>query len=103
MAATQAATQVNPVTAYWIASTWISAQSSEAWVEVTYTQTFATHPGKWTTAGAGSVGLGTHTGVVGVVKDTKTAGADSVMAQGTLMTAVMGLAGVAVGMAAVFV
>ena len=90
------------VTEYWIAQTWNSALSSEQWAQLIYTQTFATHPGQWTTAGAGSVGLGTHTGVVGVVKDIKSSDAGSVVAQGTLLTAAMGLAGVAVGMAAVF-
>ncbi|KAI5205002.1 hypothetical protein E4T39_03301 [Aureobasidium subglaciale] len=98
--ATQAATQ-NPVTQdYWIADHWDSVSSTEMWIEVKYTQTFVTHPGQWTTAGAGEVGLGTLTGTVGVVKAATGAGA-SVMPQGSLFTAIFGLVGVAAGMGVV--
>ncbi|TIA15496.1 hypothetical protein D6C80_05075 [Aureobasidium pullulans] len=99
--ATQAATQVPVTQDYWIADHWDSAQSTEIWTEVKYTQTFVTHPGQWTTAGAGSVGLGTHTGEIGVAK-AATGAAASVMPQGSLFTAVLGLAGVAAGMGVVF-
>lgn len=99
--ATQAATQVPVTQIYWIADHWDSALSTEEWTQVFYTQTFASSLDSWTTAGAGSIGLGTHTGEVGVVKDTKKGAASSVMPQGSLLTAVIGLAGVAAGMGVV--
>ncbi|KAI5243963.1 hypothetical protein E4T43_04090 [Aureobasidium subglaciale] len=97
--ATQAAT-VPATQDYWIADHWDSALSTEMWTQVFYTQTFVTHPGQWTTAGAGEVGLGTHTGAIGVVKAATGAGA-SVMPQGSLFTAIFGLVGVAAGMGVV--
>lgn len=72
--------------------------SSTTWVEVIYTQTFASVPEQWATAGSGTIGLGTITGEVGVVKDEKSGG--SVLAPGTLFTGSLAALGVAVGMGA---
>ncbi|KAI4722158.1 hypothetical protein E4T48_01459 [Aureobasidium sp. EXF-10727] len=98
--ATKAATQVPATQNYWIADHWDSAQSTEIWSQVFYSQTFVSVPGQLTTAGAGEIGLGTHTGEIGVAKAATGAGA-SVMPQGSLLTAVLGLAGVAAGMGVV--
>ncbi|KAH0270331.1 hypothetical protein KCU91_g8134, partial [Aureobasidium melanogenum] len=98
--ATKAATQVPATENYWIADHWDSAQSTEIWVQVFYTQTFPSAPGQLTTAGAGSIGLGTITGEIGVAKAATGVGA-TVMPHGSLFTVCLGLAGVAAGMGAV--
>ncbi|KAK6006882.1 hypothetical protein QM012_005890 [Aureobasidium pullulans] len=98
--ATKAATQVPATENYWIADHWDSAQSTEIWVQVFYTQTFPSAPGQLTTAGAGSIGLGTITGEIGVAKAATGAGA-SVMPQGSLFTVCLGVAGVVAGMGVV--
>lgn len=66
------------------------------YVEVIYTQTFASVPDQMATAGSGSIGLGTITGTVGIVKDEKSAG--SVLAPGTLLTGSLATIGIALGM-----
>ncbi|KAG9528807.1 hypothetical protein E4T50_13238 [Aureobasidium sp. EXF-12298] len=98
--ATKAATQVPATENYWIADHWDSAQSTEIWVQVFYTQTFPSAPGQLTTAGAGEIGLGTITGEVGVAKAATGVGA-TVMPHGSLFTVCLALAGVAAGMGAV--
>ncbi|KAG9821355.1 hypothetical protein KCU98_g17367, partial [Aureobasidium melanogenum] len=98
--ATKAATQVPATENYWIADHWDSAQSTEIWVQVFYTQTFPSAPGQLTTAGAGEIGLGTITGEIGVAKAATGVGA-TVMPQGSLFTVCLGLAGVAAGMGVV--
>ncbi|CAD0081929.1 unnamed protein product [Aureobasidium vineae] len=98
--ATKATGQVPATQNYWIADHWDSVQSTEIWSQIFYSQTFVSAPGQLTTAGAGEIGLGTHTGEIGVAKAATGAGA-SVMPQGSLLTAVLGLAGVAAGMGVV--
>lgn len=98
--ATKAAGQVPVVEDYWMADHWDSVQSTEIWSHFIYTQTFASAPGQMETAASGNIGLGTHTGVIGVAKAATGAGA-SVMPKGSLYTAALGLAGVAAGMAVV--
>jgi hypothetical protein len=83
-----------------MADHWDPAISSEQWSQFFYTQTFASAPGQLATAVEGEIGLGTHTGVVGVAKAATGAGA-SVMPKGSLFTAALGLAGVAAGMGVV--
>ncbi|CAD0106270.1 unnamed protein product [Aureobasidium uvarum] len=73
---------------------------TELWTQIFYSQTFVSAPGQLATAGAGEIGLGTHTGEIGVAKAATGAGA-SVMPQGSLLTAILGLAGVAAGMGVV--
>ncbi|KAI4841981.1 hypothetical protein E4T44_07575 [Aureobasidium sp. EXF-8845] len=98
--ATKAAGQVPVVVDYWMADHWNSALSTEMWSHFIYTQTFASAPGQMATAVQGEIGLGTHTGVVGVAKAATGAGA-SVMPKGSLFTAALGLAGLAAGMGVV--
>jgi hypothetical protein len=81
---------------------WDTAESKLVWSHFFYTQTFASAPGLWTTAGAGEIGLGTHTGVVGVVKEKTGAAAKSTLAQGSLVTAAVALVGVVAGMGVVW-
>jgi len=64
-ATTLAATQVNPVTTLWLPS---NIGTTVTWVEVIYTQTFASVIDQWTTSGSGSVGMGTLTGEAGALK-----------------------------------
>ena len=85
------ATQKNPVTTNWVEST---NTLTTTWIEVIYTQTFASVVDQMTTAGAGSIGLGTHTGTVGVVKS----GADNVLPKGSLLTVTLGAVGMMAGM-----
>lgn len=87
------ATQKDPATTNWVESTILGTTT---WVQVLYTQTFASVVDQYTTAGAGSIGLGTHTGVVGVVKAANCGG--SVMPTGSLFTVTMGAAGIFAGM-----
>ncbi|KAK5115854.1 hypothetical protein LTR85_009448 [Meristemomyces frigidus] len=54
--ASAAAVQFPSITTQWVETT-IGAATT--WVEVIYTQTFASVPDQWTTAGAGSIGYGT--------------------------------------------
>lgn len=54
--ATQAATQVGSITTVWLPS---SVGSTNSYVEVIYTQTFAAVPDQWPSPIAGSIGLGT--------------------------------------------
>lgn len=90
-----------PITeVYWMADHWDSAQSTEIWSQFFYTQTFESAPGQMATAVSGNIGLGTHTGVIGVAKAATGAGAQ-VMPKGSLFTAALGLAGVAAGMGVV--
>ncbi|GAB7347085.1 hypothetical protein MBLNU459_g3216t1 [Dothideomycetes sp. NU459] len=92
---TQAATQAATVNTAWVETT---IGSSTTYIEVIYTQTFASVPDQMTTAGVGTIGLGTITGTVGVVKESKNGGA--VLAPGTLLTASLAAVGVAIGMGA---
>jgi len=83
-----------------MADHWDSAQSTEIWSHFIYTQTFASAPGQLDTPVSGNIGLGTHTGEIGVAKAAVGAGA-SVMPKGSLFTVAVGLAGVAAGMGVV--
>lgn len=87
------ATQAGTVTSEWVEST---NSITTTWVEMVYTQTFASVVDQLTTAGAGNIGLGTITGTVGVVKEKS--GAHSVMPHGTLITVAIGALGVITGM-----
>jgi hypothetical protein len=58
--------QISPVTTYFVNSE--VAPGSFAQVPVVYTQTFPPVPDQWPAAGAGTIGLGTIAGTVGVVK-----------------------------------
>lgn len=93
---TVAATQAGTVTTNWVES---EIGTSITYVEVIYTQTFASVPDQMATAGSGSIGLGTITGVVGVVKEKKSGA--TVLAPGTFFTGSMAAIGVAVGMGAI--
>lgn len=84
-------TQNNPVTTNWVEST---NDITTTWVEVIYTQTFASVVEQRETAGAGSVGLGTITGEVGVVRSS--AGAIIIPA-GSFITVALGAFGVLAG------
>ncbi|KAK6393652.1 hypothetical protein LTR65_002524 [Meristemomyces frigidus] len=55
-AATTAASQYPSITTQWVETT---IGESTTWVEVIYTQTFASVPLQWNTAGAGTIGYGT--------------------------------------------
>ncbi|KAI1619955.1 hypothetical protein EDD37DRAFT_181175 [Exophiala viscosa] len=64
-ATTTAVTQISPVTTYY-ANSYIDGVQTQ--VAVVYTQTFAAIPDQWPSYTAGSIGLGTLTGTIGVVK-----------------------------------
>ncbi|KAK4935109.1 hypothetical protein LTR10_023780 [Elasticomyces elasticus] len=64
-ATTTAVTQISPVTTY-LANSYIGGVATQ--VAVVYTQTFAAVPDQWPSYTAGSIGLGTLTGTIGVVK-----------------------------------
>lgn len=55
-AATQAALQYPSITTQWVEST---IGSVATYVSIVYTQTFASVPDQWPTAGAGTIGYGT--------------------------------------------
>ncbi|KAI9736180.1 MAG: hypothetical protein M1834_001065 [Cirrosporium novae-zelandiae] len=78
--------QADAVTTYGI-----NSGTAADWISVTYTQTFASVPDQWTTSGSGTVGLGTLTGSVGVVKEYE-AGANTVMQKFTITLGVTALA-----------
>jgi hypothetical protein len=65
LGATQAATQYPSVTTQWVEST---IASTTTWVEIIYTQTFASFPGQLPLPGAGSIGYGTLTATGGKTK-----------------------------------
>ncbi|KAL1304190.1 hypothetical protein AAFC00_000613 [Neodothiora populina] len=85
--------QKPPVTTNWVEST---NDITTTWVQVIYTQTFASAPGLMSTSGSGSIGLGTHTGTVGVVK--VKSGTIKVMPSGTFVTVALGFVGMVAGM-----
>lgn len=97
LGATLAATsQAGFVTSQWLEST---IAGTTTWIDVVYTQSFASIPDQWSTAGSGSIGLGTITGTVGIVNDQKkSSGAMSVMPSGTFFTIAMGAVGFVAGM-----
>ena len=69
---------------------------AQPWATEIYTQTFASPVSQEATAGSGSIGLGTHTGTVGVVK--KKSGGVRVLPNGSVLTAALGAVGVLMGM-----
>lgn len=87
------ATQAVAVTVNWFPT---QVGSTVTYVQVSYTQTFASAPGLLTTAGSASIGLGTITGTVGVVKERS--GAMSVMPSGSLFTVAVAGLGMLAGM-----
>lgn len=97
LGATLAATSESAfVTSQWVES---AIGDITTWVDVVYTQSFASIPDQWSTAGSGSIGLGTITGTVGIVEaNKKTSGAMSVMPSGTCFTIAMGVVGFVAGM-----
>lgn len=92
-AVTTAATQMGTVTTEWVEST---IDFTTTWVEMIYTQTFASVPDQWSTSGSGSIGLGTISGTVGIVKDSKS-GAVALLPSGTFVTVALGVVGVITG------
>ncbi|KIY01338.1 uncharacterized protein Z520_02890 [Fonsecaea multimorphosa CBS 102226] len=65
-AASTAISQVSPITTYYINS--VIAAGEVTQVPVVYTQTFVPVPDQWSSAGAGTIGLGTISGTVGQVR-----------------------------------
>ena len=60
------AAQIPPATTYQINS--LAAAGQWTQVQIVYTQTFVAVPDQWSSAGAGTIGLGTITGTVGKVR-----------------------------------
>ncbi|KIW33869.1 uncharacterized protein PV07_00684 [Cladophialophora immunda] len=65
-AAPTAINQVSPITTYYINKEIAPGQVTQ--VPVVYTQTFVPIPDQWSSAGAGTIGLGTISGTVGQVR-----------------------------------
>ncbi|KAF2238820.1 hypothetical protein EV356DRAFT_572880 [Viridothelium virens] len=92
-AAATIATQPNPVTTEWIPSE--VAPGSTPYVQVVYTQTFASVPSQAPSAASGEVGLGTITGQVGALRTTtaeKDSGVGSLRSGGWSLTMMVGAA-----------
>lgn len=76
-AATTAAQQQSPVTTMWPET--VLANGQTTWLPVVFSQSFASVPQQGSSAGAGSIGLGSITGETGAVKtsEAKKSGAAS--------------------------
>jgi len=72
-------TQMNPMTTMWQATV---VKGVTTYVEVIFSQTFASVPIQGPTPLEGKVGMGTLTGTVGAVKTKATSGADALNARG---------------------
>ncbi|KIW98113.1 uncharacterized protein Z519_01697 [Cladophialophora bantiana CBS 173.52] len=79
-AAPTAINQISPITTYYINSEVAVGVFTQ--VPVVYTQTFAPIPDQWTSAGPGTIGLGTISGTVGQVRSKRSLPTQAPLAQG---------------------
>ncbi|KZF26532.1 hypothetical protein L228DRAFT_14593 [Xylona heveae TC161] len=84
----------------WVESWLPNGQTT--WVEVIYSQTFASVPDQAPTPSSGQVGLGTHTGKIGVYKtdkERKNAAGSLMVSPGTVWSAAIGTGAMVAGAA----
>ncbi|EXJ75045.1 uncharacterized protein A1O5_01741 [Cladophialophora psammophila CBS 110553] len=82
-AAPTAINQISPITTYYINSEVAVGVFTQ--VPVVYTQTFAPIPDQWTSAGPGTIGLGTISGTVGQVRSKRSLPTQAPLAEGHTM------------------